>query len=79
MADKTHWTWNHTHDGRDGVNIEGAHLVWWSENWAAPFASGGACEQSFGDFLESGPVDAAMPQADLQELREIIRTRLKLV
>jgi hypothetical protein len=77
MSENREWTWNRRQDGQDGVTIEDDHLVWWSDNWAAPFASGGACEQSFEEFLQSGPVDRAIPQADLEALRAAIEVRLK--
>ena len=76
MSNKRQWTWNHHSEGQDGVHIEGHHLVWWSENWAAPFASGGACEQTFEAFLESGPVDRAISQSDLEEPRETVLAKV---
>ncbi|QEL20908.1 hypothetical protein [Limnoglobus roseus] len=40
--------------GREGVRFEGDHLLWYEREGSERYASGGACEQTFADFVATG-------------------------
>jgi hypothetical protein len=66
------WKWNQRRTGEDGVSLYSDHLVWWSENWEAPFAGGGGRDQSFEEFLAAGPVDPDIPLEAWHELLDAV-------
>lgn len=65
------WQWNRSRTGGSGVVLYGDHLVWYYENWAAPFTDMGAA-QSLDDFLVKGPRSTAPPEM-LEELYTEVR------
>ena len=76
---KKDWQWGHeyyTNSSRyHGVHTYEGKLVWYTETYPG-YAGGGACTQSFEDFLKSGPKLDAVPQEIIDEITEIIKNAL---
>ncbi len=53
--------WNRSRRGGSGVILYSDHLVWYYENWAAPFTDMGA-EQTLDDFLAQGTRSSIPPE-----------------
>lgn len=62
------WQW-----GNSGVDIDGDHLLWWDGLGSVSYASGAASEQSFADFMASGPGVEGVPADILTEIRARLR------
>jgi hypothetical protein len=68
------WKWDRFATGGSGVILYDDHLVWYFENWAAPFSDMGA-EQTLEDFLAQGP-RSTLPPEILAELEAAVRQHL---
>jgi len=70
------WEWGKTSYKVDGVHTFEGKLVWFSQP-TNPHAGGGASTQSFDDFMQRGPQQAAIPDDALDELYDVVRTILE--
>jgi hypothetical protein len=62
------WHWD-----RQGVEVEGDHLLWYDDIGPVSFAGGGASEQSFADFLANGCAVERVPDDVVAELTATVR------
>ena len=66
------WQWNRSRTGGYGVLLYSDHLIWYYENWAAPYTDMGS-EQTLEDFLAQGARDSTIPPETLAELEAAVR------
>lgn len=71
MDFRKEWRWDRTQTGGSGVIVYADHLVWYYENWAAPFTDMGA-EQTLDDFLILG-ARSSIPPEMLAEVEATVR------
>ncbi|MDB5386265.1 MAG: hypothetical protein JWM11_1911 [Planctomycetaceae bacterium] len=62
--------------GPYGVRFEGDHLLWYEKEGSVRFASGGACEQTFDEFIKYGPHMDNVPADVAAEVAAAIETRM---
>jgi hypothetical protein len=62
--------------GPYGVRFEDDHLLWYEREGSVRFASGGACEQSFADFMRDGPDMENVPADVAAEVAAAVMARV---
>ncbi|MBI2898167.1 MAG: hypothetical protein HYY06_31750 [Deltaproteobacteria bacterium] len=65
------WTWRMTGGTHDQVRVEAGKVIW-SAWHASPHLAGGATEQSFADFLDSGPPFSGVGEDVLASLLDAV-------
>ncbi len=68
---KKDWTWKHTQYGHEGVHTYERKLLWYDHR-NNPHAGGGACSQTFDNFLKNGSNAGNPPEEVLKEIRELL-------
>jgi hypothetical protein len=71
----TAWSAYTEHQTEVGVRFEADHLLWWESPIFNPHTGGGAKEQSFEEFLASGPAFGWLSEEALAELEAAVEKR----